>query len=799
MSTSVLILFFDLKQAILHKTNNTIEKEASFTILIDKVEKILYHIRVSTLKRKDKTMKKILSFILLSVMILSTLSCTVSTEKIISNGDVKQLAAQDTYNSTNTVYATEGTYVRGGTYKDTIPSELPQQDYYFIKYDVVENTFRTPILKFDISDFVLPENTQSISLVVDFATFSQLHKDNADEELKINVYTTTDNWDSKTVTYASLPALSNDNVIGSEYIIKGEVYIDISDFIRECKANGVNTFSLRLAATARSQAEMRINMLGSPNGPRIVAKETSARTFYQSKILADEKANQELWDYAKAIYDAWEIRYNEIISKGDYNSATITSNPEDYKLKTEAIMQDQGNKGGTFDTRLVTTLNGFTEKGLKLDIYGGVISETRYESTGFFYTKKIGDRWWVIDPLGYPCYITGINHTVYAYSASEYQTRAMIRNFGGASKWAISTTRWLQNDLGFNIALASGNTQTDLILDVQNGLSTTISTGGVGSYASQIGLNSSDGGQTNFLYNDAMPVFDPAFDEYIKTKIPSSISKYSDNPRILGFVSDNELPVSNDMLVNYLSLDPTIKENIYSYVCAWTWLTETTKKKGEDIDIYHLEKLSDETGFDLANLFKGFVYDRYFSVIQPVVKSVCPNHMYLGVRMLIGGDWEWMARVNGYWCDVMCINYYRVWEIPTEQLELLQKWTGKPIMITEFYAKGADAIGSDGKLFLNTYGAGWTCKTQTERGYFYQNFTLRLLEAKNCIGWLYFQYIDNDPLDETVEEGQKHSNKGIVNSDLDREVYKDYHSQIGLINRNKYALVEHFDGIEYFK
>lgn len=74
-----------------------------------------------------------------------------------------------------------------------------------------------------------------------------------------------------------------------------------------------------------------------------------------------------------------------------------------------------------------------------------------------------------------------------------------------------------------------------------------------------------------------------------------------------------------------------------------------------------------------------------------------------------------------------------------------------------------------------------------------------MLEAKNCIGWLYFQYIDNDPTDETVEEGQKYSNKGIVNSDLDRVIYKDYHSQIGLINNNKYALIEHFDKAEYFK
>ena len=74
-----------------------------------------------------------------------------------------------------------------------------------------------------------------------------------------------------------------------------------------------------------------------------------------------------------------------------------------------------------------------------------------------------------------------------------------------------------------------------------------------------------------------------------------------------------------------------------------------------------------------------------------------------------------------------------------------------------------------------------------------------MLEAKNCIGWLYFQYIDNGPTDETVEEGQKYSNKGIVNSDLDRTVYKAYHEQIAAINKNKYSLVEYFDGIDYFK
>ena len=424
-------------------------------------------------------MKKLLSIILVSLMLLASFSCAapdIADEKILSSNDVQKLNTEDTYQSTATIYATEGTYVRGGTYKDTIPSQLPQQDYYFIKFDSPENTFRTPVLKFDISDFNIPENTRSINLVVDFATVSPVHDNFAGHELKINAYTTTNDWDPATVTFASLPRLSEDDIIGSEYIIKGEVYIDITEYVLECIENDVDTFSIRLAANVQSRSEMRINMLGSVNGPRIVAKETEAHEFYQPKLLADEAANKALWDYAKEIYNSWEVRYNEILAKGDYPSTTINSNPDDYTIKTNAKMQDQGNKSYTFDTRLLSTLSGFnaSDYNFELDKYGGIISDERYEATGYFYTKKIGDRWWVIDPLGNPCYITGINHLVYAYKNSTYQTAAMKRLFGSEQKWALSTTRWLQKDLGFNVGLASNSTGANVILDVETGLSTTI-------------------------------------------------------------------------------------------------------------------------------------------------------------------------------------------------------------------------------------------------------------------------------------------------------------------------------------
>ncbi|MDP3209629.1 MAG: hypothetical protein Q8M65_10805, partial [Rhodoglobus sp.] len=77
-------------------------------------------------------------------------------------------------------------------------------------------------------------------------------------------------------------------------------------------------------------------------------------------------------------------------------------------------------------------------------------------------------------------------------------------------------------------------------------------------------------------------------------------------------------------------------------------------------------------------------------------------------------------------------------------------------LITEWYAKGMDSG------MANTSGAGWTVKTQADRGRFYENFTLGLLEARGCVGWHWFKYGDNDPTDTKADPSNTDSNKGIV-------------------------------------
>jgi hypothetical protein len=98
-----------------------------------------------------------------------------------------------------------------------------------------------------------------------------------------------------------------------------------------------------------------------------------------------------------------------------------------------------------------------------------------------------------------------------------------------------------------------------------------------------------------------------------------------------------------------------------------------------------------------------------------------------------------------------------------------------------------DAVG-----LTNESGAGWTVKTQRDRGLFYENYTLGLLAAKTCVGWHWFKYQDNDPENLKVDPSNRDSNKGIETNRY--EPYPELTDRMRRINQRVYRLIEHFDG-----
>jgi hypothetical protein len=142
-------------------------------------------------------------------------------------------------------------------------------------------------------------------------------------------------------------------------------------------------------------------------------------------------------------------------------------------------------------------------------------------------------------------------------------------------------------------------------------------------------------------------------------------------------------------------------------------------------------------------------------------------------------------RTAGKYVDIISNNYYGKWTPDSSDLENWTDWSGKPFIITEYYTKGEDSG------MPNQSGAGWIVKTQRDRGLFYQNYNLALLESRNCVGWHYFKYQDNDPTATGVDQSNTDSNKGIVNNYY--EVWTPMMELMRELNTQVYSLIEYFD------
>jgi hypothetical protein len=62
---------------------------------------------------------------------------------------------------------------------------------------------------------------------------------------------------------------------------------------------------------------------------------------------------------------------------------------------------------------------------------------------------------------------------------------------------------------------------------------------------------------------------------------------------------------------------------------------------------------------------------------------------------------------------------------------------------------------------------------------------------RNCVGWNWFRYQDNDPTDTTQDESNNDSNKGIVDNYY--EPYQPLTKRMKTLNENRYGLVRFFD------
>lgn len=739
----------------------------------------------------------------LAVLMLLQCACAVApaaqkepygVNAIISNDDTINLNATDDFVSQNIV-ATDKVSVRGGDWANMTWRQIMDKridlGHFGSEMIVLKNGVsgsngltnssytRVALFKYDISDISF-EDIGYVAFNMNFAEIA------SSVDVYFDIYWVDENWDPDTVTWNTMPKKVMEEPLLKNVLYAGTGKIDATEAFEELVLSGKKEVSLLIVQTTATEGETRIRMEKSNETTfphfSVYKDKTVGNSSYIKTFVADEAKNQAIWDHAKQMFDEWYARYERLKNTPVAEAELIVSDPTQYnKTSTSPGSNPNGKTWKTYKTRTygdLTDMSNYVDVNaeVKFDKYGGIIDPAmRQEATGFYYSKKIGDRWWIIDPLGYPCYIRALSGIVYSYQGSPKQKEAAVEKFGNYDKWALATTRHLMDDLYFN----AGASPSEQIKTIVDGIAWQGGVSFASAYGTSIGVNNSNGGSTTFSENNTMPIFDPNFVTFCDERAAKNMPLYVDNPNFLGYTLDNELPMQADMIYDYMSISPAKEVNYYSYACTWYWLVQMTGKENPT---------ADDITPELEQLFRGFVWDRYYYVTTNAVRKYDPNHMILGTRFLtVVKNAPWVLRFSAEYLDCITINWYSAWEPQAENIYIFAQNADVPFMVTEFYAKAEE--NEDG--LKNTSGAGFFVKTQQDRADHYQSFTLRLLEAKNCVGWHWFQYSDNDPTGNPTDVSSTDANKGIVSNT--HTEYTDLTDDMKDINKNVYTLIKYFD------
>lgn len=420
----------------------------------------------------------------------------------------------------------------------------------------------------------------------------------------------------------------------------------------------------------------------------------------------------------------------------------------------------------SFPTRTVASLSSqFSNQKFLTNKYGSQ-QNIKTKSTSFFRTEKINGKWWSIDPEGFAGLHVAVNSI--NQGKSDRNIKSFNTQFGNDFTWIKNTLDTLVAK-GFN---GSGSwSDTDAIIaynkSSQKPFAYSVMLNMMSEYGNKRGGTYQQAGHKGYPKNTIF-VFDPDFEAFCD-KLAQKLVKYRDDQNLYGYFTDNELPFSLKNLDSYLSLP----SKDYGHQAAKNWLSS------RNIEIQNI------TDQDRAD-FLGFVADKYFSIVSASIKKYDPNHMILGSRFYSGEkNVRQFMESAGKYIDVTSVNYYGTWTPSQQSMKNWEKWSGKPLIITEFYVKAEDSG------LANQSGAGWVVKTQNDRGLFYQNYCLSLLESKSCIGWHWFKYQDNDPSYTKADPSNNDANKGLVNNDY--QFYNPLLKSFKDLNTNRYQLLEFFN------
>lgn len=435
--------------------------------------------------------------------------------------------------------------------------------------------------------------------------------------------------------------------------------------------------------------------------------------------------------------------------------------------------------------------------------YGGWTKGPQLKATGFFRTKKIDGKWWMVDPMGNLFWTSGVNCVSSDFTTGvehrEHYFESLPKNnatFYGKSTWAThgfykdKTPYKTFNFYRQNLHKKYGENwqekfRLQTIKRFKNwGLNTIgfVSDNKINKkkqipYTGSIWITNTPKieGSKGF-WGKFHDVFDPKFREAVKKSVTHQ-KQGANDPWCIGFFVDNELswglkgslalgtlesPASQPakkVFVNDLKLKYTSIENLNS-------LWKSSYKDWQDLLENRVPLISESHPDVLA--FYEKIANTYFKIINEELKAVAPNNNYLGCRFAWANNDIVLTAASKY-MDIMSFNKY---EYSIKNVSL-PKGVDKPIMIGEFHFGSTDRGG----LHEGVRAA----KDQADRGLKYQKYIRSGLQNPLVVGAHWFQYLDQPA---TGRGDGENYNVGLIDV-CDRPFY-ELTSKIQETNTNLY-------------
>jgi len=391
---------------------------------------------------------------------------------------------------------------------------------------------------------------------------------------------------------------------------------------------------------------------------------------------------------------------------------------------------------------------------------------------GFFRVRQENGVWWLIDGDGKRFFSTGVNVISIGGDPAkqdpanpEYCGLCLFKNHDA---WWKSTSGRLRK-WGFNTV--GGWSDEGVLAKHDMPYMISLHLGGyVGAPWVDVGSKSS--------LDIIRPLVEP-------------LAKYRDDPLLIGYFIDNELGWYEDSVFSYwVALDysdpgkaklwemmnEAYHGDLKAFNADFKVLPKPTsfnslKKKMAAIEINPGRRPL------VVYTFLEWLAGEYYRILTAEVRRVDPNHMIMGDRYASYYS-QAVVRAAGKYLDVVSVNfntYAQSGWISPSFFETIYRLTGKPIMITEFYAAAMENRSGN----LNRSGPFLVVQTQKQRAEGGGGMAEQMARLPYCVGYHWFQWSDEPPKGRGDGED---FNMGLV--DLKDRPYEELTAAFTRVNKN---------------